>query len=113
MRPSLDDKVLVSWNALMITAMVKGFRAVGDDRYLQAAIKCSHFIRTQMRRPDGRLWHSWRQGKANFDAYLDDYSYLIDALAELLEFDFVVWHGVSPKCVLKPGLQSSAQRISQ
>lgn len=84
-RPSLDDKVLVSWNALMITAMVKGFRAVGDDRYLQAAIKCSHFIRTQMRRPDGRLWHSWRQGKANFDAYLDDYSYLIDALAELLQ----------------------------
>ena len=84
-RPSLDDKVLVSWNALMITAMVKGYRAVGDDRYLQAAIKCSHFIRTQMRRDDGRLWHSWRQGKANFDAYLDDYSYLIDALAELVQ----------------------------
>jgi uncharacterized protein len=84
-RPSLDDKVLVSWNALMIIAMVKGFRAVGHDRYLQAATKCAHFIRSQMRRPDGRLWHSWRQGKATFDAYLDDYSYLIDALAELIQ----------------------------
>jgi len=84
-RPSLDDKVIVSWNALMITAMVKGYRAVGDDRYLQAAIKCANFIKTQMRRDDGRLYHSWRQGKATFDAYLDDYSYLIDALAELVQ----------------------------
>ncbi len=84
-RPSLDDKVLVSWNALMITAMVKGYRALGDERYLQAANKCAQFIRTQMRRDDGRLWHSWRHGKANFDAYLDDYSYLIDALTELIQ----------------------------
>jgi uncharacterized protein YyaL (SSP411 family) len=84
-RPSLDDKVLVSWNALMITAMVKGYRALEDERYLQAAIKCAQFIRAQMRRDDGRLWHSWRRGKANFDAYLDDYSYLIDALAELIQ----------------------------
>ena len=84
-RPSLDDKVLVSWNALMITAMVKGYRALGDERYLQAALKCSRFMRTQMCREDGRLWHSWRQGKANLDAYLDDYSYLIDALTELIQ----------------------------
>ncbi len=84
-RPSLDDKVIVSWNALMITAMVKGYRAVGDDRYLQAAVKCANFIKTEMRRDDGRLYHSWRQGKATFDAYLDDYSYLIDALAELVQ----------------------------
>lgn len=84
-RPSLDDKVLVSWNALMMSAMVKGFRATGDNRYLQAAIKNAEFIRSQMRRDDGRLHHSWRHGKANFDAYLDDYSYLIDAIGELIQ----------------------------
>ena len=70
---------------MMITAMVKGYRALGDERYIQAANKCAQFIRTQMRRDDGRLWHSWRHGKANFDAYLDDYSYLIDALTELIQ----------------------------
>ncbi len=84
-RPSLDDKVLVSWNGLMISAMVKGYRALGDDRYLQAALRCARFIRAQMRRDDGRLWHTWRHGKASVDAYLDDYSYLIDALAELIQ----------------------------
>ncbi len=62
-RPGLDDKVLVSWNGLMITAMVKGYRAVGDERYLRAAIQNAEFLRTQMRRDDGRLYHSWRQAK--------------------------------------------------
>ncbi len=84
-RPGLDDKVIVSWNALMISAMVKGYRALGDERYLQAAVKNAEFMRTGMRRDDGRLYHSWRHGKANFAAYLDDYSYLIDALTELLQ----------------------------
>ncbi len=84
-RPSLDDKVILSWNALMISAMVKGYRALGEDRFLQAATKSAQFIRREMRRDDGRLWHTWRLGKATLDAYLDDYSYLIDALTELFQ----------------------------
>lgn len=84
-RPGLDDKVLVSWNALMVTALAKSYRALGEQRYLDAALQCVEFTRQKMRRDDGRLWHTWRQGKANVNAYLDDYSYWIDALAELFQ----------------------------
>ncbi len=86
-RPGLDDKVLLSWNALMITAMTRGYRALGDDRYLGSAQKAVDFIRQHMRREDGRLWHTWRHGEASLDAYLDDYAYLIDALTELFQVD--------------------------
>ena len=86
-RPSLDDKVLLSWNALMITAMTRGYRAVGDERYLQSAQGAVEFIRNSLRRPDGRLWHTWRQGTPSLDAYLDDYAYLIEALTELFQVE--------------------------
>jgi uncharacterized protein len=84
-RPGLDDKVLLSWNALMVTALVKGFRSLGEPRYLHAALKCTNFVRQEMRLSDGRLWHTWRRGQANVNAYLDDYAYWIDALAELFQ----------------------------
>ncbi|MEO8271284.1 MAG: thioredoxin domain-containing protein, partial [Aureliella sp.] len=86
-RPSLDDKVLLSWNALMISAMTHGYRAIGDERYLQSAQAAVGFIRSSLRRADGRLWHTWRQGTPSLDAYLDDYAYLIDALTELFQVD--------------------------
>ena len=84
-RPGLDDKVLLSWNALMITAMTRGYRAVRDPRYLEAAVKATQFIRQHMLRDDGTLWHTWREGQASLDAYLDDYGYFIDALCELYQ----------------------------
>jgi uncharacterized protein YyaL (SSP411 family) len=86
-RPGVDDKVLLSWNALMITAMTRGSRAVGDKRYLAAAQRTVEFIQSSLRRPNGRLWHTWRHGTASLDAYLDDYAYLIDALTELFQVD--------------------------
>jgi uncharacterized protein YyaL (SSP411 family) len=86
-RPSLDDKVLLSWNALMIAAMTRGYRAVADQRYLQSAQAAVEFIRSSLRRADGRLWHTWRQGTPSLDAYLDDYAYLIEALTELFQVD--------------------------
>ncbi|HBE68302.1 MAG TPA: thioredoxin domain-containing protein, partial [Planctomycetaceae bacterium] len=84
-RPGLDDKVIVSWNALMITAMVGGFRVTGDAKYLKSAEEAVDFIQSEMIKSPGRLWHSWRQGKASHDAYLDDYTYLIEALCELFQ----------------------------
>ncbi len=84
-RPGLDDKVLLSWNALMITAMTRGYRALGYERYLQSAKKAVQFVHQHMRRADGRLWHTWRHGEPSLDAYLDDYAYLIDALTELFQ----------------------------
>ncbi len=91
-RPGLDDKVLLSWNALMTTAMVRGYRATEDARYLKGARRAVAFIRKEMLQSDGTLWHAWRGGKAHVDGYLDDYAYLIDALCELYQVDPTAVH---------------------
>ncbi|GAB5403385.1 MAG: thioredoxin domain-containing protein [Aureliella sp.] len=91
-RPGLDDKVLLSWNALMITAMVRGYRATENKRYLESAQRAVGFIREEMLQENGTLWHAWRGGKAHVSGYLDDYAYLIDALCELFQVDPTAEH---------------------
>ncbi len=86
--PGLDDKVLVSWNGLMIDAMASAAGALGEPRYLAAAQKAADFILTKLRKPDGRLLHAYRHGQAKFDGYLDDYACLANALVSLYEADF-------------------------
>ena len=86
--PGLDDKVLVSWNGLMIDALSGAATALDEPRYLSAAQRAAEFVLRAMRRGDGRLLHSWRQGKAKLDAYLDDYACLANALVSLYEADF-------------------------
>jgi uncharacterized protein YyaL (SSP411 family) len=87
-RPGLDDKVLVSWNGLMIEAMALAGGALGEPRYLEAAGDAADFILQNMRRDDGRLLHAYRAGQARFDAYLDDYTHLANALVTLYENSF-------------------------
>jgi uncharacterized protein YyaL (SSP411 family) len=86
--PALDDKVLVSWNGLMIDAMAQAGTALGESRYIDAAVKAADFLLAQLRRPDGRLLHCWRNGRAKLDAYLDDYACLANALVSLYEATF-------------------------
>jgi uncharacterized protein len=87
-RPGRDDKVLVSWNALMIDALARAAGALNEPRYLQAAVKAVEFILRDMRQADGALLHTWRKGKAKHDAYLDDYASLANALISLYEATF-------------------------
>jgi uncharacterized protein YyaL (SSP411 family) len=87
-RPGKDDKVLVSWNALMIDALARAARIVDQPEYAIAAEKAAHFILQQMSRDGGRLLHTWRHGTAKLDAYLDDYAYFINALVTLYEATF-------------------------
>ncbi|MFT7643557.1 MAG: hypothetical protein ACI9G1_005323, partial [Pirellulaceae bacterium] len=87
-RPAKDDKILASWNALMIDAMARAAAILNEPKYLDAAIAATDFVLSNMRRPDGRLLHSWREGRAKFDAYLDDYSYFINAFVSLYEATF-------------------------
>lgn len=87
-RPGRDDKVLVAWNGLMIDALARAAGALSEPRYLTAAVEATEFILHDMRRPDGRLLHSWRGGQAKFDAYLDDYAALANALISLYEATF-------------------------
>ncbi|MBI2823836.1 MAG: thioredoxin domain-containing protein [Planctomycetia bacterium] len=86
--PGLDDKVLVSWNGLAIAALAQAGGVLREPRYVAQAAKAARFILVRMRTPDGRLLHSYRAGQARFDAYLDDYACLADALVTLYEAEF-------------------------
>jgi uncharacterized protein len=83
--PAKDTKVLVSWNGLMIAALAEGGRVIADERYLEAGGRAARFILDRMRRDDGRLLHTYKDGQAKLDAYLDDYACLIDGLTRLYE----------------------------
>jgi uncharacterized protein YyaL (SSP411 family) len=86
--PGTDDKVLVSWNGLMISALAQAHQVLGEARALDAARRAASFVLESMRRPDGRLFATSRGGRAHLDAYLDDYAFLIQALIDLYESDF-------------------------
>jgi hypothetical protein len=81
--PHRDDKILTSWNALMIDAFARGYAALKDERYREAAENAARFILTQLRDREGRLRRTYRDGQAKLNAYLDDYAFLVVALAEL------------------------------
>jgi uncharacterized protein YyaL (SSP411 family)/aryl-alcohol dehydrogenase-like predicted oxidoreductase len=83
--PALDDKVLTSWNALMITALAEGFRVLGERRYLEAAERAARFVLKELRTPQGRLLRTWRGGRAHLGAYLEDHAYLAEALIDVYE----------------------------
>lgn len=87
-RPGKDDKVLVSWNGLMIHTLARAAGILERPEFLHAAQRAARFVLNHLRRYDGRLLHCWRGGEAKLDAYLDDYAYLIQALATLYEADF-------------------------
>jgi uncharacterized protein YyaL (SSP411 family) len=87
-RPGRDDKVLLSWNGLMIDALARAGAALGESRYLDAAVRAAEFALAHMRQSDGRLWHTWRRGRAAIDGLLEDYASLADALVTLYESQF-------------------------
>jgi uncharacterized protein len=87
-RPGLDDKRLCSWNALMIGALADAGAVLERDDYLDAARRCAQFVWTELRDADGRLRRTFKDGHAPLAAYLEDYSYLLDALLTLYEASF-------------------------
>jgi uncharacterized protein len=86
-RPARDDKVLTSWNALMIRGMAVAARALARDELAASATRALDFIRTTLWR-EGRLLAAYMDGRAHLNAYLDDYVYLADALLELQQVRF-------------------------
>ena len=83
-KPGLDDKILVSWNSLMITALAKGYRVSGDQKYLDSAIRCISFIEKNLL-CDEKLLHTFKARTAKIDGYLEDYSYFASALLDVFE----------------------------
>jgi len=88
--PGLDDKRLLSWNALMLAALADAGATLGRRDYLEAATACAEFIWDRMRDTDGRLLRSWKDGEARLNAYLEDHAYLVEALLALYEATFDV-----------------------
>lgn len=82
--PGLDDKILTSWNALMISALAKGFRVSNEQSFLNAAEKCISFIENHLVN-NGKLLHTYKNGTSKIQAYLEDYSYFISALLDIFE----------------------------
>ncbi|WP_409346815.1 thioredoxin domain-containing protein [Paenibacillus sp. MBLB4367] len=86
--PGKDDKILTSWNGLMIMALAKGYAVLKRDEYLQAAISAVRFIMKEMRRADGRLLARYRDGEAAYPGYVDDYAFMVWGLLELYQASF-------------------------
>jgi uncharacterized protein YyaL (SSP411 family) len=92
-RPHLDDKILTSWNALMISAFAKAAQVLNDPRYLTAAQRATAFIFKRMYNSDtGVLQRRFREGEAAIHGFLDDYAFFIAALLDLYEADFDPGH---------------------
>jgi uncharacterized protein YyaL (SSP411 family) len=82
--PARDEKQLTAWNALAIRGLAIAGRSLGDASLVTAAADGVEFVRRHLY-PDKRLRAAWKDGRARFDAYLDDYAFLLDALLELLQ----------------------------
>lgn len=87
-RPHRDDKILTSWNGLMIAALALGARVLQNGDYLQAAEKAANFIFRRLQRDDRRLLASYRDGQVGYPAYAGDYANLIWGLLELYQTGF-------------------------
>ncbi|ABX13087.1 thioredoxin domain-containing protein [Nitrosopumilus maritimus] len=84
--PGLDDKILVSWNSLMITAFAKGYRVTNESRYLDAAKDCISFIENNLFSGD-KLLRTYKNKTAKIDGYLEDYSYFVNCLLDVFEIE--------------------------
>ena len=86
-RPALDDKVLTSWNALMLSGLVAAYRAFGEADLLELALRNAHFIEAHLRNGP-RLYRTWKNGRATINGFLEDYALVIEAYLALYEATF-------------------------
>jgi uncharacterized protein YyaL (SSP411 family) len=84
-RPLRDDKIITSWNGLMISALATAGIAFGNEEYLKSAGRAASFILSSLRRSDGRLLRSGLNGAADVPAFLEDYAFLAAGLLDLYE----------------------------
>jgi uncharacterized protein len=86
-RPGLDDKILTSWNGLMLKGLVDAYRALGDEWLLEAALHNAAFLRNKLLHTN-RLFHTYKASKATVTGYLEDYAALIQGYIALYQATF-------------------------
>lgn len=85
--PGRDEKILTSWNGLMIRGMARAGCILGNDEWIHSAARAVDFIRSTLWR-NGRLLATFKSGNAHLNAYLDDYAFMLDGLLELMQAKF-------------------------
>jgi len=83
--PSTDDKIILGWNALLITAFCKAAAALGDENYKNEAISLFDFVAKKFSREGMISFHTYKNNEAKHPAFLDDYAYMIQACIQLQE----------------------------
>jgi uncharacterized protein YyaL (SSP411 family) len=84
-KPNLDDKILTSWNALMLQGYVDAYKAFDQKEYLNKAVKIAEFILHNQLRSDGGLNRNFKDGKSTINGYAEDYATVIQAFISLHE----------------------------
>lgn len=87
-QPRLDDKSLTAWNALAISGYTAAYRALGEEDYLNRALKAATFLRDNLMAPDGRLNRNFKDGDSAINAFLEDYALLAQACVDLYQVTF-------------------------
>lgn len=88
-RPGLDDKILCSWNGLILKGLADVYRVFGENKFLDLAQKNADFILSKMKNGN-KLWHTYKNGKASIEAYLEDYASVIQGLIALYQVSFEI-----------------------
>jgi uncharacterized protein YyaL (SSP411 family) len=87
-QPGRDEKILTAWNGLMLRAFAEGSRVLSRADFREVAERNATFLLDKLRRPDGKLYRSYKDGQARLNAYLEDYAALGDGLLALYEATF-------------------------
>jgi uncharacterized protein len=87
-RPGLDDKILTSWNALMLQGYIEAYQIFDNAHYLDIAFENAHFLLNNLKQTDGGLYRNFKNGKATINAFLDDYAFMINAFIMLYQATF-------------------------
>jgi uncharacterized protein YyaL (SSP411 family) len=87
-KPSLDDKILTSWNALMLKGYVDAYRAFGEEEFLLAALKNADFLTNKTLGKNSEITRNYKNGKSSVPGLLDDYSFTISAFIDLYQATF-------------------------
>ncbi|KAA5549571.1 thioredoxin domain-containing protein [Adhaeribacter rhizoryzae] len=86
-RPGLDDKILLSWNALMLKGLADAYKVFGEPQFLDLALTNAQFLLQNLRQGEA-LFHNYKNGKATINGFLEDYALLIQALIALYQITF-------------------------
>ena len=85
-KPGRDEKILTSWNGLMISGFARGYRVTDDKKYLHCATNAINFIESKIAHSgEGRLRRTFKDGVSKLNAYLDDYAFYVNALLDVFE----------------------------